>query len=45
MKIFYKIPGSSTFNSIQNLSLATNVKGIIVPLLGHWIPEESPNSL
>ncbi len=36
------LPGSSTFNSIQNLSLATNVKSIIVPLSGHWIAEEQP---
>ena len=27
-------------NSIQQLGLATNVHGIIVPLSGHWIPEE-----
>src|SRR5215212_7245601 len=36
------LPGSSTFNSIQNLSLATNLQGIIVPLSGHWIAEEQP---
>jgi pimeloyl-ACP methyl ester carboxylesterase len=36
------LPGSSTFNSIQNLSLATNLHGFIVPLSGHWIPEEQP---
>jgi pimeloyl-ACP methyl ester carboxylesterase len=23
-------------------SLATNVKGVTVPLSGHWIPEEQP---
>jgi pimeloyl-ACP methyl ester carboxylesterase len=36
------LPGSSTFNSIQNLSLSTNLQGIIVPLSGHWIAEEQP---
>ena len=36
------VPGSNTLNSIQNLSLATNVHGIVVPLSGHWIPEEQP---
>jgi pimeloyl-ACP methyl ester carboxylesterase len=36
------LPGSSTLNSIQQLGLATNVHGIIVPLSGHWIPEEQP---
>jgi pimeloyl-ACP methyl ester carboxylesterase len=38
------LPGSSTLKSIQALALAlaTNVQGIIVPLSGHWIPEEQP---
>jgi pimeloyl-ACP methyl ester carboxylesterase len=36
------LPGSSTLNSIQALALSTNVHGIIVPLSGHWIPEEQP---
>jgi pimeloyl-ACP methyl ester carboxylesterase len=36
------LPRSSTLNSIQNLSLSTNVHGIIVPLSGHWIAEEQP---
>jgi hypothetical protein len=30
-------------NSIQQLGLATNVHGIIVPLSRHWIPEERPD--
>jgi pimeloyl-ACP methyl ester carboxylesterase len=34
-------PGSTTLNSTQ--ALATNVHGIIVPLSGHWIPEEQPD--
>ncbi|HEY9492551.1 MAG TPA: hypothetical protein VIP56_11240 [Nitrososphaeraceae archaeon] len=29
---------SNRLNSIQ--ALATNVHGVIVPLSGHWIPEE-----
>lgn len=33
-------PGNFAFSSLQ--SLATNVKGITVPLSGHWIPEEQP---
>ena len=32
--------GNSTLNSIQQLGIATNVHGIIVPLSEHWIPEE-----
>ena len=32
---------STTLNSTQ--ALATNVHGIIVPLSGHWIPEEQPD--
>jgi hypothetical protein len=24
------------------MALAANVKGVIVPLSGHWIPEEQP---
>ena len=32
------LPGSNRLNSIQ--ALATNVHGVIVPLSGHWIPEE-----
>ena len=36
------LPGNFTLNSIQALSLATNVNGIIVPLSGHWIAEEQP---
>ena len=33
-------PGNFAFSSLQ--SLATNVKGVTVPLSGHWIPEEQP---
>jgi len=33
-------PGNFAYSSLQ--SLATNVTGIIVPLSGHWIPEEQP---
>ena len=33
-------PGNFAYSSLQ--SLATNVSGIIVPLSGHWIPEEQP---
>jgi pimeloyl-ACP methyl ester carboxylesterase len=32
------IPGNFALSSLQ--SLATNVTGVIVPLSGHWIPEE-----
>ena len=32
-------------NSIQQLELAPNVHGIIVPFSGHWIPEEQPDFL
>ena len=35
------LPGSNRLNSIQ--ALATNVHGVIVPLSGHWIPEERPD--
>jgi hypothetical protein len=35
------LPGSNRLNSIQ--ALATNVHGVIVPLSGHWIPEEQPD--
>jgi pimeloyl-ACP methyl ester carboxylesterase len=35
------LPGNFALNSTQ--ALATNVKGITVPLSGHWIPEEQPN--
>jgi pimeloyl-ACP methyl ester carboxylesterase len=34
-------PGNTTLNSTQ--ALAENVQGVIVPLSGHWIPEEQPN--
>ena len=34
------IPGNFAYSSLQ--SLASNVTGIIVPLSGHWIPEEQP---
>jgi len=34
------LPGNFALYSIQQL--ATNVKGITVPLSGHWIPEEQP---
>jgi pimeloyl-ACP methyl ester carboxylesterase len=33
--------GTPTLSSTQ--PLATNVHGIIVPLSGHWIPEEQPD--
>jgi len=35
------IPGNFAASSLQ--SLATNVTGVIVPLSGHWIPEERPD--
>lgn len=35
------LPGNFAFSSLQ--SLAENVKGVTVPLSGHWIPEEQPN--
>jgi pimeloyl-ACP methyl ester carboxylesterase len=35
------IPGNFALSSLQ--SLATNVTGVIVPLSGHWIPEERPD--
>jgi pimeloyl-ACP methyl ester carboxylesterase len=35
------VPGNPTLNSTQQL--AGNVQGIVVPLSGHWIPEEQPN--
>ncbi len=34
-------PGNTTLNSTQ--ALAENVKGVIVPFSGHWIPEERPD--
>jgi pimeloyl-ACP methyl ester carboxylesterase len=34
------LPGNFALESIQ--ALATNVKGVIVPLSGYWIPEEQP---
>jgi pimeloyl-ACP methyl ester carboxylesterase len=34
-------PGSTMLNSTR--ALATNVHGVIVPLSGHWIPEERPD--
>jgi pimeloyl-ACP methyl ester carboxylesterase len=34
------IPGNLPLNSTQ--SLAENVTGMVVPLSGHWIPEEQP---
>jgi hypothetical protein len=34
-------PGSTTLNSTQ--ALAENVKSVIVPFSGHWIPEERPD--
>jgi pimeloyl-ACP methyl ester carboxylesterase len=34
-------PGNPTLNSTQQL--ASNVQGIVVPLSGHWIPEEQPD--
>jgi pimeloyl-ACP methyl ester carboxylesterase len=34
-------PGNTTLNSTQ--ALAENVKGVIVPYSGHWIPEEQPD--
>jgi pimeloyl-ACP methyl ester carboxylesterase len=35
------LPGNFALNSTQ--ALATNVKGVTVPLSGHWIPEEQPD--
>jgi pimeloyl-ACP methyl ester carboxylesterase len=35
------LPGNFALSSLQ--SLATNVKGVTVPLSGHWIPEEQPD--
>lgn len=32
------LPGNFAYSSLQ--SLAANVKGVTVPLSGHWIPEE-----
>jgi pimeloyl-ACP methyl ester carboxylesterase len=34
-------PATTTLNSTQ--ALATNVPCVIVPLSGHWIPEEQPD--
>jgi pimeloyl-ACP methyl ester carboxylesterase len=34
------LPGNFALSSLQ--SLAENVKGVTVPLSGHWIPEEQP---
>jgi pimeloyl-ACP methyl ester carboxylesterase len=34
------LPGNFALESTQ--ALATNVKGVTVPLSGHWIPEEQP---
>ncbi|MFL6497622.1 MAG: hypothetical protein ACJ70U_02835 [Nitrososphaera sp.] len=34
-------PGNFGLSSTQ--ALAANVTGVIVPLSGHWIPEEQPN--
>lgn len=34
-------PGNFALDSIQGL--AENVKGVIVPLSGHYIPEERPD--
>jgi pimeloyl-ACP methyl ester carboxylesterase len=34
------LPGNFAYSSLQ--SLAANVKGVTVPLSGHWIPEEQP---
>jgi pimeloyl-ACP methyl ester carboxylesterase len=34
------LPGSTTLKATQ--ALAENVTGVIVPLSGHWIPEEQP---
>jgi pimeloyl-ACP methyl ester carboxylesterase len=36
-----QLPGTPTLSSTQ--SLATNVHGVIVPLAGHWTPEEQPD--
>ena len=33
-------PGNTGLNSTQ--ALATNVTGVVVPLSGHWMPEEQP---
>ena len=35
------LPGNFALSSTQ--ALATNVKGVTVPLSGHWIPEEQPD--
>jgi pimeloyl-ACP methyl ester carboxylesterase len=35
------LPGNFALNSTQQL--AANVRGITVPLSGHWIPEEQPD--
>jgi pimeloyl-ACP methyl ester carboxylesterase len=35
------LPGNFALYSTQQL--AANVKGITVPLSGHWIPEEQPD--
>ena len=34
------LPGNFALNSTE--ALAANVKGLTVPLSGHWIPEEQP---
>jgi pimeloyl-ACP methyl ester carboxylesterase len=36
-----QLPGTPTLSSTQ--SLASNVHGVIVPLSGHWTPEEQPD--
>jgi pimeloyl-ACP methyl ester carboxylesterase len=36
-----QLPGTPTLSSTQ--SLASNVHGVIVPLSGHWTPEERPD--
>jgi hypothetical protein len=34
------VPGNPVLNGIK--ALAENVSGTVVPLSGHWIPEEQP---
>jgi len=35
------VPGSPVLEGMK--LLAQNVNGTVVPLSGHWIPEEQPN--
>jgi pimeloyl-ACP methyl ester carboxylesterase len=35
------LPGNFALSSMQ--ALAANIKGVTVPLSGHWIPEEQPD--